>query len=122
MSRIATGIAASWPPERNTWFIPSARHAAGQLRSAGFRVTGRHLIPLFNPRHEQNTFSGLSMEMIGRLVVGRQGLTDAVVDAWLADLREARRSGRLPVQRQPVLLRRRRGMNTARRRRPSRRP
>jgi arsenite methyltransferase len=60
----------------------------GQLRRAGFRVTGRHLIPLFNPRYEQNTFSALSMEMIGRFVVGRQGLTDAVVDAWLADLRE----------------------------------
>ena len=60
----------------------------GQLRRAGFRVTGRHLIPLFNPRYEQNTFSALSMEMIGRFVVGRQGVTDAVVDAWLADLRE----------------------------------
>jgi arsenite methyltransferase len=60
----------------------------GQLRRAGFRVTGRHLIPLFNPRYEQNTFSALSMEMIGRFVVGRQGLTDAVVDGWLADLRE----------------------------------
>jgi arsenite methyltransferase len=60
----------------------------GQLRRAGFRVTGRHLIPLFNPRYEQNTFSAVSMEMIGRFVVGRQGLTDAVVDGWLADLRE----------------------------------
>jgi len=59
----------------------------GQLRGAGFRVTGRHLIPLFNPRYEQNTFSTMSMEMIGRFVVGRQGLTDSVVDAWLADLR-----------------------------------
>src|SRR4051795_5046087 len=59
----------------------------GQLRGAGFRVTGRHLIPLFNPRYEQNTFSALSMEMIGRFVAGRQGLTDSVVDAWLADLR-----------------------------------
>ena len=59
----------------------------GRLRRAGFRVTGRHLIPLFNPRYEQNTFSALSMEMIGRFVVGRQGLTDAVVDGWLADLR-----------------------------------
>jgi arsenite methyltransferase len=60
----------------------------GQLRQAGFRVTGRHLIPLFNPRYEENTFSALNMEMIGRFVAGRQGLTEADVDAWMADLRE----------------------------------
>jgi arsenite methyltransferase len=60
----------------------------GHLRRAGFRVTGRHLIPLFNPRYEQNTFSALTMEMIGRFVAGRQGLTEADGDAWMADLRE----------------------------------
>src|SRR3954466_10667436 len=60
----------------------------GHLRRAGFRVTVRHLIPLFNPGYEQNTFSALNMEMIARFVAGRQGLTDADVDAWLADLRE----------------------------------
>src|SRR3954462_7717834 len=60
----------------------------GQLRQAGFRVTGRHLIPLFNPRYEENTFSALNMQTIGRFVAGRRGLTEADVDAWMADLRE----------------------------------
>ena len=60
----------------------------GQLRRAGFRVTERHLIPLFNPRYEPDTFSALNMEAIARFVVGRQGLTEADSDAWLADLRE----------------------------------
>jgi ubiquinone/menaquinone biosynthesis C-methylase UbiE len=60
----------------------------GQLRRAGFRVTGRHLIPLFNPRYEQNTFSALNMEMIARFVTGRQGLTESDVEAWMADLRQ----------------------------------
>jgi arsenite methyltransferase len=60
----------------------------GYLRRAGFRVTGRHLIPLFNPSFEQNTFSALNMEMIARFVAGRQGLTEADADAWMADLRE----------------------------------
>jgi arsenite methyltransferase len=60
----------------------------GHLRRAGFRVTGRHLIPLFNPRYEQNSFSALNMQTIGRFVAGRQGLTEADVDAWIADLRE----------------------------------
>ena len=60
----------------------------GQLRRAGFRVTGRHLIPLFNPSYEQNTYSALTMETIARFVAGRQGLTETDVDAWMADLRE----------------------------------
>jgi arsenite methyltransferase len=60
----------------------------GQLRRAGFRVTGRHLIPLFNPTYGQNTYSALTMETIARFVAGRQGLTETEVDAWMADLRE----------------------------------
>jgi ubiquinone/menaquinone biosynthesis C-methylase UbiE len=60
----------------------------GHLRRAGFRVTGRHLIPLFNATYEPDTFSALNMETIARFVVGRQGLTQADADAWLADLRE----------------------------------
>src|SRR4051812_32850353 len=59
----------------------------GHLRRAGFRVTGRHLIPLFNPSYE-NTFSALTMETIAGFVRGRQELTEADVDAWMADLRE----------------------------------
>ena len=60
----------------------------GYLRGARFRVTGRHLIPLFNSSFEPNTFSALNMEMIARFVRGRQGLTDEDVDAWMADLRD----------------------------------
>jgi hypothetical protein len=51
-------------------------------------VTGRHLIPLFNPSYEPDTFSALTMETIARFVRGRQELTEADVDAWMADLRE----------------------------------
>lgn len=60
----------------------------GHLRRAGLRVTGRHLIPLFNPRFEPNTFSALNMGVIARFASGRQGLTEEDVDAWMADLRE----------------------------------
>lgn len=60
----------------------------GHLRRAGFRVTGRHMIPLFNPTYEQNSYSALTIETVARFVAGRQGLTDADVDAWIADLRE----------------------------------
>jgi hypothetical protein len=62
--------------------------STGQLRRAEFRLTGRHLIPLFNPTFEQNTYSALTMETIARFVAGRQGITDADVNAWMTDLRE----------------------------------
>ena len=51
-------------------------------------MTGRHLIPLFNASYEENTFSALTMETISGFVRGRQGLTEADVDAWMADLRQ----------------------------------
>jgi arsenite methyltransferase len=60
----------------------------GQLRRAGFRVTGRHLIPLFNPRYEPESYSAMTMELIARFVAGRQGVTQADVDGWTADLRD----------------------------------
>jgi arsenite methyltransferase len=60
----------------------------GHLRRAGFRVTGRHLIPLFNPSYEQDSYSALTMHTIARFVTGRQGLNETDVDAWMADLRE----------------------------------
>jgi hypothetical protein len=60
----------------------------GHLRRAGFRVTGRHMIPLFNPIFEQNTYSALTMETIARFAAGRQGVTEADVNAWMADLQE----------------------------------
>ena len=60
----------------------------GHLRRAGFRVTRRTLIPLFDPTYEQERYSALTMDLIARFVVGRPGLTPADADAWLADLRE----------------------------------
>ncbi len=61
---------------------------SGQLRRAGFRVTHRGVVPLFNAAYEQETYSALTMETIARFVVGRRGVTQADADGWLADLRE----------------------------------
>jgi ubiquinone/menaquinone biosynthesis C-methylase UbiE len=79
-------IMAAWEEHLAHPHLPAT--LPGALRRAGFRVTGRHLIPLFNPVYEQNTFSALIVETIGPFVTGRQGLTEADVDAWRADLRE----------------------------------
>jgi arsenite methyltransferase len=61
---------------------------AGQLRRAGFTVTRRSMIPLFNAVYEPETYSAGTMLTIARFVVGRHGLTQDDADAWLADLRE----------------------------------
>ena len=79
-------VMAAWEEHLVHAHLPAA--LPGAFRRAGFRVTGRHLIPLFNPTYEQNTFSALTMETIARFVVGRQGVTQAVVEAWMTDLRE----------------------------------
>jgi arsenite methyltransferase len=60
----------------------------GHLRRAGFRLTGRHVVLLFNPTFQPNTYSALTMETIARFVAGRPGMTEADVNAWMADLRE----------------------------------
>jgi arsenite methyltransferase len=79
-------VMAAWEEHLVHAHLPAALPRA--FRRAGFRVTGRHLIPLFNPTYDQNTYSALTMETIARFVVGRQGVTQAVVDDWMSDLRE----------------------------------
>jgi arsenite methyltransferase len=79
-------VMAAWEEHLVHAHLPAA--LPGAFRRAGFRVTGRHLIPLFNPTFDQNTYSALTMETIARFVVGRQGVTQAVVEDWMDDLRE----------------------------------
>jgi ubiquinone/menaquinone biosynthesis C-methylase UbiE len=79
-------IMAAWEEHLVHAHLPAT--LAGHLRRAGFRVTGRHLIPLFNPTYEPDSFSGLIMETIARFVAGRQDVTEEDAGAWLADLRE----------------------------------
>jgi SAM-dependent methyltransferase len=63
------------------------RTLAGLLRRAGFTVTGQWVHVLFNPRLTEDSFSASGMKTIAEFVPGRQGLSEADVAAWLADLR-----------------------------------
>ena len=63
------------------------RTLAGLLRRAGFRITQQRVYVLFNPQMTADSFSSGQMETIAEFVAGRQGLTEADVAAWLADLR-----------------------------------
>jgi ubiquinone/menaquinone biosynthesis C-methylase UbiE len=78
-------VLAAWAEHLADPHLPCT--LAGQLRRAGFRITGRTVVPLFNPTYEPDTYSAMTMETIARFVVGRQGLTQADADGWLADLR-----------------------------------
>jgi arsenite methyltransferase len=63
------------------------RTLAGLLRRAGFRVTDRQAYVMFNPELTPDSFSAAMMQTVAQFVTGRQGLTEADADAWLADLR-----------------------------------
>jgi ubiquinone/menaquinone biosynthesis C-methylase UbiE len=63
------------------------RTLAGQLRRAGFRVTGQEVYVMFNPQLTPDSFSAHMMDTMARFVVGRHGLTEADAAAWVADLR-----------------------------------
>lgn len=60
---------------------------AGLLRRTGFHVTEQLVHVMFNAQLAPDAFSTSYMNTIAQFVVGRQGLTEADAEAWLADLR-----------------------------------
>jgi arsenite methyltransferase len=78
-------VMAAW--EEHLVHARLPRTLAGMVRRAGFTVTGQHVIPLFNTQLSPDTFSAHTMGLIARFVAGRQGLSGADADTWLADLR-----------------------------------
>ncbi|WP_326834719.1 methyltransferase domain-containing protein [Amycolatopsis rhabdoformis] len=63
------------------------------LQREGFRVTGHHVHPILNPELTPDSFSATQMHIIAEFVAGRRGVTEADVEAWLADLRERAERG-----------------------------
>ena len=62
------------------------RTLPGHLRRAGFRVTGRSVLPIFNAVHDEDTYSVRTIRTIAGYVTGRGGVTAEDVAAWEADL------------------------------------
>jgi SAM-dependent methyltransferase len=63
------------------------RRLAGLLRRGGFDVTEQRVVPIFNPRLHEDTFSAGMMETVAAFVPGRRGVTADDAAAWKADLR-----------------------------------
>ena len=78
-------VMAAWEEHLADARLP--RRLAGLLRRAGFEVCAQRVLVLFNPTLHAQTYSGNVMDLIAEFVTGRQGLTAADAEAWLADLR-----------------------------------
>jgi arsenite methyltransferase len=63
------------------------RTLRGLLRRAGFRVTEQRVHVVFNSQMAADSYSARMVSATARFVAGRQGLTEADADTWLADLR-----------------------------------
>lgn len=78
-------VLAAWAEHLVHLHLP--RLLPGLLRRAGFEVTRRHTMTIFNTDLNQDTFNGNITELIAGFVTGRHGFTGQDSGAWLADLR-----------------------------------
>ena len=77
-------VLAAWDEHLADPHLP--RRLTGLLTEAGFTVTHRSAIPLFNAGYDPRTFSAGLIGFIAAFVPGRSGLTAADVNAWAEDL------------------------------------
>lgn len=64
-----------------------------KLSSAGFSEKEQAIIPLFNPKFAEDSFSNRVIDLIGSFVRGRQGLQAHEVDEWARNLRQSGKQG-----------------------------
>jgi ubiquinone/menaquinone biosynthesis C-methylase UbiE len=77
-------VLAVWDEHLVDPYLP--RRLTGLLRRAGFTVTRRAVVPLFNAGYQAETYSAGLIEFISAFVTGRAGLTKTEVDTWGREL------------------------------------
>jgi arsenite methyltransferase len=77
-------VLAAWDEHLADPYLP--RRLTGLLAEAGFTVTHRSTIPLFNAGYDAGTYSAGLIGFISAFVPGRKGVTPADTDAWARDL------------------------------------
>jgi arsenite methyltransferase len=63
------------------------RTLSQKLRSAGFEIMDRRIIPIYNLDTHEGTYSGRLIDLITQFVSGRSDLTAEELDAWANGLR-----------------------------------
>jgi arsenite methyltransferase len=69
------------------------RRLPGLLRTAGFRLASVKLLPVLNTTYNPNTYDYGAIDLIANFARGRTGVSDADVDAWLADIERQENNG-----------------------------
>ena len=64
-----------------------------KLSAAGLNPEYQTIIPLFNPRFSEDTFSHRMIDLIGSFVRGREGIAPHEVDEWAEGLRREGQQG-----------------------------
>ena len=77
-------VLAAWDEHLADPHLP--RRLTGLLTEAGFTVTHRSTIPLFNAGYDPRTYSAGLIGFIAAFVPGRSGVTAADANAWAEDL------------------------------------
>lgn len=78
-------VLAAWDQHLVDPYLP--RTLGASLARGGFEVSETRVVPLLNVGFDPHTYSAGMMELIAAFVVGRDGLTEEDVQAWLDDLR-----------------------------------
>jgi arsenite methyltransferase len=79
-------VLRAWDEHLTHPWLP--RTLASRLRAAGFEDVSMSAHPFVTLALDPDTYGGALLPFIGQFVVGRQGLGEDEVQAWMADQRE----------------------------------
>ena len=66
---------------------------SGAIRSANLEIKQIIALPLFNYRYDENAFSYWVPKIIGSFALGRNGIEQKDIDAWLSGLEQLEEKG-----------------------------
>jgi arsenite methyltransferase len=87
----ANRILAEWSNHVADPYLP--RTLSRQLLEAGFQVERQHILPIFNPVYDVNTFSNRLIDLIVSFVMDRGNIPQDEVGAWAQELRALGEAG-----------------------------
>jgi len=80
-----------WEGHTSDPFLP--RTLANRLSNAGFKVESREIIPIYNAKFNEETYSNRLIDLIVPFVVNTGKITNSEAEEWAKDLRERGQDG-----------------------------